>query len=454
MAKRMKRVYFFGNGKAEGRGLPKDVLGGKGQGLAEMSSIGLPVPAGFTITVDTCAEYYKLGKKFPKELETEIRENLKKLEKSTGKKFGDVDNPLLVSVRSGAARSMPGMMETILNLGLNDIAVEGLAKKTSNPRFAYDAYRRFIQMYSTTAMGLSKEPMEEMLTEMKKRLKVKTDPEIPAESLKELCEEFKKYYKQNMGGKPFPQEPMEQLWGAIKAVFGSWMAEKAVTYRRVEKIFDLHGTAVNVQEMVFGNTGDKSGTGVCFTRDPSTGENVFFGDCLINAQGEDVVAGIRTPLKLADLGKYLPAAWKQLQKVRTMLEKHYKDMQDMEFTVENEKLFMLQCRVGKRTPAAAFKIAVDMVKEKLITKEEALNRITPDDIERMFYPVIAETDKNKLKAAKIGEGINAVPGLPPARLSLLPKMRKLPTMWRKRSSLSARKPRPKMSAACMLPRAF
>ena len=410
MAMKTKRVYFFGGGKAEGRGLPKEVLGGKGQGLAEMSSIGLPVPAGFTITVDTCAEYYKLGRKFPKELEDEVRTNLKKLEKATGKKFGDIKNPLLVSVRSGAARSMPGMMETILNLGLNDVSVEGLAQKTNNPRFAYDAYRRFIQMYSTTAMGLSKEPMEEMLSEVKKKLGVKTDPEIPAENLKELCEEFKSYYKKNMGGKAFPQDPMDQLWGAIKAVFGSWMAEKAVTYRRVEKINDLHGTAVNVQEMVFGNTGDKSGTGVCFTRDPSTGKNEFFGDCLINAQGEDVVAGIRTPLKLSDLGKYLPAAWKQLQKVRTQLEKHYKDMQDMEFTVENEKLFMLQCRTGKRTPAAAFKIAVDMVKEKLITKEEAIFRITPEDIERMFYPVIAETDKSKLESSLIGVGINAVPG--------------------------------------------
>lgn len=410
MAIKTKRVYFFGGGKAEGRGLPKDVLGGKGQGLAEMSSIGLPVPAGFTIAVDTCEEYYRLGRKLPAGLEDEIRSNLKKLEKATGKKFGDTANPLLVSVRSGAARSMPGMMETILNLGLNDVSVEGLAAKTGNPRFSYDAYRRFIQMYSTTAMGLSKEPLEEMLSALKQRLGVKSDPDIPAESLRELCGEFKEYYKRNMGGEPFPQDPMNQLWGAIKAVFGSWMAEKAETYRRVEKITDLKGTAVNVQEMVFGNTGDSSGTGVCFTRDPSTGANEFFGDCLINAQGEDVVAGIRTPLKLSDLGKYLPAAWEQLQKVRGKLEKHYKEMQDMEFTVENGKLFMLQCRTGKRTPFAAFKIAVDMVNEKLITKEEAVSRITAEDIERMFYPVIAETDRRLLQDAKIGEAINAVPG--------------------------------------------
>ncbi|MDR1612548.1 MAG: pyruvate, phosphate dikinase, partial [Planctomycetota bacterium] len=410
MATNTKRVYFFGGGKAEGKGQPKEVLGGKGQGLAEMSSIGLPVPAGFTITVDTCEEYYKLGKKFPRDLETEVRTNLKKLEKTTGKTFGDVKNPLLVSVRSGAARSMPGMMETILNLGLNDVSVEGLAARTQNPRFAYDAYRRFIQMYSTTAMGLSKEPMEEMLTEVKKKIGVKTDPEIPADNLRELCGEFKEYYKRNRDGEEFPQNPMDQLWGAVKAVFGSWNAEKAVTYRRVEKITDLKGTAVNVQEMVFGNTGDTSGTGVCFTRDPSTGKNEFFGDCLINAQGEDVVAGIRTPLKLSDLGKYLPAAWTQLQKVRTQLEKHFKDMQDMEFTVENEKLFMLQCRVGKRTPFAAFKIAADMVDEKLIAKADAVQRITAEDIERMFYPVIAETDRTRLQEAFLGEAINAVPG--------------------------------------------
>ncbi|MDR3210839.1 MAG: pyruvate, phosphate dikinase [Planctomycetota bacterium] len=411
-----KRVYFFGSGKAEGRGLAKDILGGKGQGLAEMSSIGLPVPAGFTITVDTCRDYYRLGRVFPTGLKEEVQTNLKRLEKTTGKTFGDAQNPLLVSVRSGAARSMPGMMETILNLGLNDVSVEGLAAKTKNPRFAYDAYRRFIQMYSTTAMGLSKEPMEELLTQTKKRLGVATDPEIPAESLKELCQEYKEYYRQNKGS-PFPQDAMDQLWGAIQAVFGSWEADKAVTYRRVEKITDLTGTAVNVQEMVFGNTGDQSGTGVCFTRDPSTGKNEFFGECLINAQGEDVVAGIRTPLMLSDLGKPLPTAWKELQEVRLRLEKHYRDMQDMEFTVENGKLFMLQCRVGKRTPAAAFKMAVDMVNEKLITREEAVTRITPEDIERIFYPVIAETEE-KLKEAFLGEAINAVPGAASGQIML------------------------------------
>jgi pyruvate,orthophosphate dikinase len=405
-----KRVYFFGGGKAEGKGLSKNVLGGKGQGLAEMTAIGLPVPAGFTITVDTCDDFYKAGKKFPKGLEGEVKQNVAKLEKCTGKKFGDSNDPLLVSVRSGAARSMPGMLETILNLGLNDISVEGLAKKTNNPRFAYDAYRRFIQMYSTTAMGLSKEPMEEMLHAMKHTLGVKLDPEIPAEKLKELCGQFKAFYRQHKG-EDFPQDPMQQLWGAIKAVFGSWEAEKSVTYRRVEKITDLKGTAVNIVQMVFGNKGDNSGTGVCFTRDPNSGENTFYGDCLINAQGEDVVAGIRTPMKLIELETLLPVAYKQLCEVRKTLEKHYKEMQDLEFTIEDEKLYMLQCRNGKRSPAATFRIAVDMVKEKLITKEEAVGRISPEDIERLFYPVIdPKIDKKKLADAKLGAGINAVPG--------------------------------------------
>jgi pyruvate,orthophosphate dikinase len=413
-AKTKKTVYFFGSGKAEGmtvaktEGERKLILGGKGAGLADMTAAGLPVPPGFTISILNCEEYYKLGRKMSNDLKSQVRENMAKVEKAMGKKFGDVNDPLLFSVRSGAARSMPGMMETILNLGLNDKSVEGLAKKTNNPRFAYDAYRRFIQMYSTTAMGLSKEPMEEMLHQAKHKAGVKTDPELNAEILKELCAAFKKFYSENMKGQPFPQDPYEQLWGAIGAVFGSWEADKAVTYRRVEKISDLKGTAVNVQTMVYGNMGDNSGTGVCFTRDPNTGENVFYGDCLINAQGEDVVAGIRTPLKLADLGTLLPKAYKQLCQVRLQLEKHYKDMQDLEFTVQEEKLFMLQCRTGKRTAAAVFKIAADMVKEKLLTKEEAVARITPEDIERLFYP---QLDAKAAKSStKIATGINAVPG--------------------------------------------
>ncbi|HEY3324526.1 MAG TPA: pyruvate, phosphate dikinase [Planctomycetota bacterium] len=408
-----KRVFFFGAGKAEAKGkdLTKDVLGGKGTGLMEMTSIGLPVPAGFTIGIPTCEEFYNNGRKFPKGLEDEVKQALVKLEKCVGKKLGDANDPLLVSVRSGAARSMPGMLETILNLGLNDKSVEGLAQKTGNARFAYDSYRRFIQMYSTTAMGLSKEPMEELLKELKAKLNLKDDSKIPAESLKELCQEFKAFYKEKKG-EEFPQDPIEQLWGAIKAVFGSWEAEKSVTYRRVEKITDLKGTAVNIVQMVFGNKGDTSGTGVCFTRDPNTGANEFYGDCLINAQGEDVVAGIRTPMKLIELESKLPVAYKQLCDVRKQLEKYYKEMQDLEFTIEEQRLYMLQCRTGKRLPAAAFKIAVDMVQEKLITKQDAIQRITPEQIEGVFYPIIdvAKVGAANLKAALLGKGIDAVPG--------------------------------------------
>jgi pyruvate,orthophosphate dikinase len=305
---------------------------------------------------------------------------------------------------------MPGMMETILNLGLNDKSVDGLAKATKNERFAYDAYRRFVQMYSTVVMGMSKEDLEHRLRAMKQRLGVKEDTAVPASGWKELVAEYKQYFKEK-SGEAFPDDPMEQLWGAIGAVFGSWMAEKAVTYRRVEKITGLLGTAVNVVQMVFGNTGDNSGTGVCFTRDPSSGEKIFYGDYLTNAQGEDVVAGIRTPVRLAELQKIMPRAYAQLEKVRVKLEGHYKDMQDMEFTIEEGKLYMLQTRTGKRTPAAAFKIAMDMANEKLITKEEAVLRIKPEDIERLFYPVIdSKVDKKTLSSKIVAHGINAVPG--------------------------------------------
>lgn len=435
-----KHVFSYGAGKAEAKGsdLTKNVLGGKGIGLMEMTSIGINVPAGFTVSIQTCAEYYKLGRKLPAGLEAELRDAIKKLEKVTGKKLGDANDPLLVSVRSGAARSMPGMLETILNLGLNDKSVEGLAKKTNNPRFAYDSYRRFIQMYSSTAMGLSKQPMEDMLHDMKDKLGVKNDPEIPAESLKELCGQFKAFYKKNKG-EDFPQDPWKQLMGAVMAVFSSWEAEKAQTYRRVEKITDLEGTAVNVVQMVFGNKGEKSGTGVCFTRDPNTGENIFYGDYLINAQGEDVVAGIRTPLKLSTLQDTMPKAYDQLCAVRAILESYYKEMQDLEFTIEDERLYMLQCRTGKRSPAAAFAIALDHATKPLlskaqandlvkkgylpkkwadlavkpvITKEQAVGRISSDDIERLFYPVIDvhKTSAEELKKSKLGSGINAVPG--------------------------------------------
>jgi len=319
MAASKKYVYFFGAGKAEGKGTDRKTLGGKGAGLAEMTSIGLPVPAGFTISVDTCEYYWANGKKWPAGLDKEIKAQLAQLEKTTKKKLGDPKDPLLVSVRSGAARSMPGMMETILNLGLNDKSVEGLATATNNPRFAWDAYRRFLQMYSTTAVGLSKELLEDKLHHLKAPIGVKGDHEIPAENLKELCGEFKAFFREQTG-KDFPQDPWTQLVGAINAVFGSWNAEKAVTYRRVEKITDLKGTGVIVQQMVFGNMGDDSGSGVCFPRDPSTGENLFYGDMLVNAQGEDVVAGIRTPIKLSDLGKKMPAIYDQLCAVRAILE--------------------------------------------------------------------------------------------------------------------------------------
>ena len=406
----MKYVYFFGAGKADGRGDMKESLGGKGAGLAEMMRIGLPVPAGFTISTEACDYYFKHGCKYPEELRAEVAKHLKHLEKLTKKKLGDAQDPLLVSVRSGSARSMPGMMETILNLGLNDKSVEGLARSTHNDRFAYDAYRRFVQMYSTVVIGLAKEELEDRLRALKNSLKVKDDTAVPAEAWRHLVSEYKAHYKQK-SGKPFPEDPEEQLWGAIGAVFESWMGEKAVTYRRVEKITGLLGTAVNVVQMVFGNTGDNSGTGVCFTRDPSTGEKTFFGDFLINAQGEDVVAGIRTPMHLKEMAKLMPKVYRQLEGVRERLEKHYRDMQDMEFTVENGKLYMLQTRTGKRSPTAAFQMAVDMKNEGLIKLEEALERIKGEDVERLFYPVLDPTlPRQEFASRRITTGINAVPG--------------------------------------------
>src|SRR3984957_1690327 len=405
----MKYIYFFGAGKAEGTSEMRELLGGKGAGLAEMTRIGLPVPAGFTITTQACA-YYLKNKKYPRELRAAVTQNLARLEKLTRRKLGDSENPLLVSVRSGSARSMPGMMETILNLGLNDQSVEGLAKSTGNDRFAYDAYRRLVQMYSSVVIGLPKEDLEARLRNLKNYLGVKDDTQVSAQGWRQLIGEYKVYFKEKTG-KDFPEDPIEQLWGAIGAVFESWMGEKAVTYRRVEKITGLLGTAVNVVQMVFGNTGDVSGTGVCFTRDPSTGEKVFFGDFLLNAQGEDVVAGIRTPMPLSEMKKRLPKAYEQLERVRQKLEKHYRDMQDMEFTIENGKLYMLQTRSGKRSPSAAFRIAVDMVGEKLITIQEALERVKAEDVERLFYPVIdPRTERADLRQQLFTTGNNAVPG--------------------------------------------
>src|ERR1700689_4990265 len=406
----MKYVYFFGAGKADGKGDIKNLVGGKGAGLAEMTRIGLPVPAGFTITTEACDYFLQHGRKHPKELKAEVKKNLAHLEKLTGKKLGDARDPLLVSVRSGSARSMPGMMETILNLGLNDKSVAGLARATQNERFAYDAYRRFVQMYSSVVIGLAKDEFEARLRAMKKRFGVKDDTEVTAAGWRDLIVEYKKYFQEKTG-KAFPEDPHEQLWGAIGAVFESWMGEKALTYRHVEKITGLLGTAVNVVQMVYGNTGDDSGTGVCFTRDPSTGEKTFFGDFLLNAQGEDVVAGIRTPMHLTEMAKRMPKVYPQLERVRQTLEKHYRDMQDLEFTVENGKLYMLQTRTGKRSPAAAFQIAVDMVNEKLIKIEEALERIKPEDVERLFYPVIdPKLSRTELSSRLLVTGNNAVPG--------------------------------------------
>ncbi len=400
----MKYVYFFGAGKADGKGDMKNLLGGKGAGLAEMTRIGLPVPAGFTITTEACDYFLQHGHKYPKELRAEVKKHLVRLEKLTGKKLGDAKDPLLVSVRSGSARSMPGMMETILNLGLNNKSVEGLAHATKNERFAYDSYRRFVQMYSSVVIGLPKEDLEARLRAMKNSLGVKDDTQVTAQGWRQLVGEYKAYFKEKTG-KDFPEDPEEQLWGAIGAVFESWMGEKAVTYRRVEKITGLLGTAVNVVQMVFGNTGEESGTGVCFTRDPSTGEKTFFGDFLLNAQGEDVVAGIRTPVHLKELAKSMPKVYRQLEAVRQKLEKHYRDMQDMEFTVETGKLYMLQTRTGKRTAAAAFRMAVDMTNEKLIKVEEALQRISSDDIERLFYPVLdPKLARNELVEPEIRRG--------------------------------------------------
>ncbi len=417
-----KYVYFFGGGKAEGTSEQKRLLGGKGAGLAQMTNIGLPVPPGFTLTTEACSEYYSKGRKWPVGLKKQVEANLAKLEKLTGKKLGDVDDPLLISVRSGAFVSMPGMMETILNLGMNDQSVEGLTARTGNARFAYDAYRRFIMMYASTAMGLSKDEFEGEFERFKHTVVAKRlgrrkgesveDTDVTGEELKQLCEILKGKYEK-MVGESFPQAPMDQLRGSIDAVFNSWMAEKAVTYRRVEKISEseVSGTGVNICTMVYGNKGETSGTGVAFTRDPNTGKNEFYGDYLFNAQGEDVVAGIRTPVRLTELQKQDKKVYEQLMAVRDKLERHYKDMQDLEFTVEEGTLYMLQTRRGKRAPVATFRIAVEMVDEGLITEEEAVCRITPDDIERLFYPAIdTKIAKKDLADATLTTGINAVPG--------------------------------------------
>ena len=400
-----KRVYFFGGGKAEGHGAMKDVLGGKGAGLAEMTNLGAPVPPGFTIGTEVCNLYYKNRGKIPAEVNREIAPHLAKLQKITGKKFGDPRNPLLVSVRSGAKFSMPGMMDTILNLGLNDKTVEGLAQRTKNPRFAYDSYRRFLMMFSDVVLGIDKENFEHLFDAKKRERAVALDIDLTADDLKELCGKYKALVKVR-SGKEFPQDPTAQLAMARDAVFRSWNNDRAKYYRKQNDIPDDIGTAVNVQAMVFGNMGDDCATGVGFTRNPATGAAEFYGEYLVNAQGEDVVAGVRTPHHITDMKKEMPGVFNQLVRITSKLEKHYKDIQDFEFTVEGGKLFMLQTRSGKRTAAAAVKIATDMVKEKLITKEDALMRIDAQQIDQLLHPVIDP----KAKVDVIAKGLPASPG--------------------------------------------
>ncbi|QEG34370.1 pyruvate, phosphate dikinase [Bythopirellula goksoeyrii] len=406
-----KMIYYFGKTKTEGNGKQKTLLGGKGANLAEMTSIGLPVPPGFTITTEVCDLYYKNKQKLPTGLMDEVKRNVGIMEKELGKKFGDTKSPLLVSVRSGAASSMPGMMNTILNLGLNDESVVGLANATGQKRFAYDAYRRLINMYGDVVCGVDHEHFEEIFDKIKKRYKAATDNDVPLEGMVKLCEEYKNVFKKHYG-KPFPQEPIKQLELAIEAVFKSWMQPRAVKYRQVENITGLLGTAVNVQSMVFGNMGDESGTGVAFTRNPSTGENKFYGEFLINAQGEDVVAGIRTPEPVEKMAKWDKKAYDQLMKIKDQLEKHYRDVQDIEFTIENKKLYMLQTRNGKRTGAAAVKIACDMVKEKLITEKEAVMRIPAGDLTQLLLPSFTPAAKQAAKkdGRLLTVGLPASPG--------------------------------------------
>jgi len=400
-----KYVYFFGSGKAEGRGDMKDLLGGKGAGIAEMTNLKISVPAGFTITTEACNEYFKNKKKYPPGMWEEVLENLKKVEKAMDMKLGDATNPLLVSVRSGAKFSMPGMMDTVLNLGLNETTMQALIKKTGNERFVYDAYRRFITMFGSIVMGIERQHFERALEKMKEKKGVQLDTDLTADDLKELVKEFKAIYKSETGT-DFPENPHEQLKLAINAVFGSWFGDRAVKYRKLHGIPDDLGTACNVQAMVFGNMGDSSGTGVGFTRDPSTGEKKFFAECLINAQGEDVVAGIRTPLRIEELGKRLPDAYRELDGIYKKLEKHYKDMLDIEFTVQEGKLYMLQTRVGKRTAASALKIAIDMVKEKLIDKKTAIMRIDPGQLDQLLHPTI----DTKAQVTIVAKGLPASPG--------------------------------------------
>ncbi len=402
-----KYVYSFGNGTAEGGKDQRDLLGGKGANLAEMSKTGVPVPPGFTISTDVCEEYYTQNRKYPSGLEAEVEKHLSNLEKIRGKKLGDAKDPLLVSVRSGAAASMPGMMDTVLNLGLNDKAVEGLVEVSQNERFAWDAYRRFINMFGDVVMGIPHAEFEHELEKIKNKRGVDLDTGLTTEDLKKVVEQYKKVYKKHTKDS-FPQDPKKQLWAAINAVFDSWNAPKALKYRKINNITGLKGTAVNVQSMVFGNLGETSGTGVTFSRDPATGQKIFYGEYLQNAQGEDVVAGIRTPMAISTLKKKNPTIYNQLVDVKDKLEAHYKDMQDMEFTIEQGQLYILQTRNGKRTGAAAIRIAVDMVAEGVFSEIEALTKVTPEQLDQVFHPMIDPKARKTIQPH--AKGLNASPG--------------------------------------------
>jgi pyruvate, orthophosphate dikinase len=423
MVKRKKIVFFFGGGKAEGNAAMRELLGGKGAGLHEMTRIGAPVPPGFTITTEVCTHYYAHHEQYPNGLESDVTAGLGRIEKILGRRFGDSENPLLVSVRSGARESMPGMMDTVLNLGLNDQTVQGLIRRTHNPRFAYDSYRRFVQMYADVVLGLKprekieRDPFEEILERKKNARGVSFDTELSAEDLEEVVSAFKALVKARLG-KEFPSNPKDQLWGAIGAVFGSWNNDRAIAYRELYQIPHTWGTAVNVQAMVFGNLGEKCATGVAFTRNPSTGEKSFYGEFLVNAQGEDVVAGIRTPKPIGDLKAVMPRPYTELRKVCKILERRYKDMQDIEFTVEDNKLWMLQTRSAKRTGFAAVRVAVDMVRERIIDKQEALLRVEANHLNQLLRPIF--DNKDKQQAAKEGrilaKGLPAGPGAATGRV--------------------------------------
>ncbi|MFW6013001.1 MAG: pyruvate, phosphate dikinase, partial [Candidatus Bipolaricaulota bacterium] len=402
----MKYVYYFGGGEADGGEELKDILGGKGANLAEMTNLGIPVPPGFTVSAEVCQYYYRHDQQYPEGLEKTVEEKLARLEKDTGKEFGGEENPLLVSVRSGAAVSMPGMMDTVLNVGLNQKTLQGLVQQTGNQRFGWDAYRRLVQMYGEVVKGIEAREFDLAMEEIKKAKGAEHDTDLNVDDLKEVTEKFKKIYQENLD-EEFPEDPMDQLWGAIDAVFGSWNNPRAIRYREINDLpHDALGTAVNVQTMVFGNTGPDSATGVAFTRNPSTGEKKYYGEYLLNAQGEDVVAGIRTPKDISTLKDDMPEAWEELEEIFETLEQHYKDVQDVEFTIENDDLYMLQTRTGKRTAKAAVKIAVDMVEEGLIDETTAISRVEPEQLDQLLHPSFdPDTDKET-----VAKGINASPG--------------------------------------------